>query len=135
MSDGSWELQQAVFALLDGLDPPLAGGGVHAPAPQNQALPFVEIGESDAVPADVQCRAGLEETITVHVWTETGSKKPAKGIMSRVRGALHGRRLAVAGRASALANVAATRLFEDADGEALHGVLTLRVIHHGPKEG
>lgn len=134
MSDGSWELQQAVFGLLDSLTPALASGGIHASAPQNQPAPYVEIGESDAISADVQCRAGLEETLTLHVWTKAGSQKLAKEIMSRIRETLHSRSLPVEGRSSALAFVRDTRLFEDADGEHLHGVVTLRVTHHGPKE-
>src|SRR5262245_13531888 len=103
MSDGSFELQQTLFGILDALDPPLASGGVHAPAPQDTPLPYVEIGESDAVPADVQTRDGLTETITIHVWTAPGSYVPAKQIMSRIRDALHAQTLTVSGRSAALA--------------------------------
>lgn len=129
MSDGSFELQTAIFALLNDLSPELASGGVHAPAPQNNPLPYVEIGESDAVDADVQCRQGLDETVTIHVWTDPGSQKSAKEIISRIRGALHAQNLTVSGRSSAFAVVSGTRVFTDDDDQSIHGVVTLSVSH------
>lgn len=134
MSDGSIELQTAVFSILDGQSPALAQGGVHAPAPQDNPLPYIEIGESDAVAADVQARDGLTETITIHVWTAPGSFAPAKQIMSRIREALHAKKLAVTGRSAALATVSNTRVFNDDDAESVHGVVTLSVNHFGQKE-
>lgn len=130
MSDGSWELQQAVFGVLNGLSPALASGGVHSPAPANAALPYVEIGESDAVVADVQGRDGLDETITIHIWTAPGSFQPAREIISRIREALHAQKLTVTGRSAALAFVGSTRVFTDSDGASIHGVVTLTVHHY-----
>jgi len=134
VSDGSFELQAAIFTALNGLTPPLASGGVHAPAPQDNPLPYVEIGESDAVSADVQCREGLEETVTIHIWTAPGSNAPAKQIISRIRGTLHAKNLTVSGRSSAFAVVGSSRLFTDEDGESIHSVVTLTVNHFGPEE-
>lgn len=130
MSDGSWELQQAVYGVLNGLSPALASGGVHSPAPANAELPYVEIGESDAVAADVQGRDGLDETITIHVWTVAGSFQPARDIISRIREALHAQKLNVVGRSAALAFVGSTRVFTDSDGASIHGVVTLTVHHY-----
>jgi len=135
MSDGSWELQQAVYAALAEGSPPVVSVPVLANAPQDEPVPYVDIGESDALPADVQCRDGLEETITIHIWTKFGSQKQAKQIMSDIREALHLQDLNVSGRSSAMATVATTRLFTDGDNEFLHGVITLRVNHFGPEEG
>jgi hypothetical protein len=131
MSDGGWELQQAVYAaLVSAVDVP-----VLANAPQDEPVPYVDIGESDSLPADVQCRDGLEETITIHVWTKYGSQKQAKRIMSDIREALHLKDITVSGRSKAMAVVTTTRLFTDGDNEFLHGVITLRVNHFGPEEG
>lgn len=133
MSDGSSELQAAIFAELSAMSPPLAAG-IYAPAPQDAPLPYVEIGESDAVAADVQTRPGLSENLAIHVWTVAGSFVPAKQIMSRIRAVLHGKKLIVAGRSAALATVPSTRVFTDADEESVHGVVNLLVNHFGPKE-
>lgn len=131
MSDGSFELQAAIFTALSGLSPPLASGGVHAPAAQDNPLPYVEIGESDTVDADIQARSGLDETVTIHVWTAPGSYAPAKQIISRIRDTLHAKNLTVSGRSSAFAVVGSTRIFDDDDEESIHGVVTLTVSHFG----
>lgn len=123
-----WELQQAVFALLDGvLDVPLYAG-----APQDAPKPYVDIAEADSIPANVQCRDGLEETITIHVWTKYGSQKVAKDTIKLIRDALDLQNLTVSGRSAAMAVVTGTRLFPDADNASLHGVVSLRVTHFGP---
>lgn len=123
-----WELQKALYALLSGaLDVP-----VYASAPQDAALPYVDMGEADSVPADVQCRDGLEETITAHVWTAYGSQQPAKEIIQAILDSVHLQNLTVAGRSAAMAAVTSTRLFPDADNASLHGVVSIRVTHFGP---
>lgn len=134
MSDGSFPLQQTIVSILSGISLPLPAGHVHSPAPQDASLPYVEVGDSDTVAADVQCRDGLEETITIHVWTDGESYKLAKDIASSIREALHAQKLTVAGRSAALAMVRSTRVFTDSDGEAIHGVVTLSVNHFGQKE-
>ena len=131
MPDGSWELQKAVYdALSAALSVP-----VHSGAPQDAALPYVDIGETDALPDDVQGRDGAEETLTIHVWTVYGSQKPAKDIISAIHDALHAQRLVVDGRSAAFAHVTGRRLFADDDDVAWHGIVTLRINHYGPQEG
>ena len=134
MSDGSFELQAAVYSALNSLSPPLASGGVHAPAPQDNPLPYVEVGEADTFSADVQGRQGSAETILIHVWTDPGSFSPAKQIISRIRDALHSKNLTVSGRSAAFAVVSSTRVFNDEDGTSIHGVVTLTVNHFGQEE-
>lgn len=134
MSDGSFELQAAVYAALSAITPPLAAGGIHSPAPQDASLPYVEIGDSDSVVADVQGRDGSDETLTIHVWTDPGSFGPAKQIISRIRDALHSKNLTVSGRSAAFAVVSSTRVFNDIDGSSIHGVVTLTVNHFGQEE-
>jgi hypothetical protein len=131
MSDGSFELQAAIFSKLNGLAPALVSGGIHSPAPQDNPLPYVEIDESDASDADVTGRYGLSETITIHVWTAPSSYAQAKQIISRIRDALHAQKLTVSGRSFAFAIVSSTRIFNDADETSIHGVVTLTVNHFG----
>ncbi|QIB32637.1 DUF3168 domain-containing protein [Ancylobacter pratisalsi] len=136
MSDGSWDLQKAVYEVLAGGASPAVGVPVLADAPQDTPVPYVELGDSDTVPDDVQCVSGLEETITLHVWTSGGSRLQAKEIISDIRLALHLKDLAVSGRHGAHAVITATRLYADGDNdEFVHGVVTLRVNHYGPEEG
>ena len=129
MADGSFDLQTTVYGVLNALDPPLAAGGVHAVAPQDHPLPYVEMGESDATQLDVERRTGLDEFLTIHVWTRFGSYSEVKDIMSRIRDALHQKRLTVEGRSAALSTVKASQVFADSDEQSLHGIISLRVAH------
>lgn len=134
MSDGSVDLQKTIVDALKGVSPPLVSGGIYSPAPINTKLPYIEVGESDAVGADVQRRFGLEETITIHIWTSPESFKEAKEIMSRIRDIFHAKSLTVEGQSSAFSFVRSTRAFTDDDEGSVHGVLTLNVNHYGLKE-
>lgn len=134
MPDGSAELQTALFATLNGLTPALAAGGIHAPAKQDTPLPYVEIGEASSVAADVLGRQGSADLVTIHVWTAAGSYIPAKQIISRIRDALHSKKLTVSGRSYASAIVTSTRVFNDLDGTSVHGVVSLTVNHFGQEE-
>jgi hypothetical protein len=131
MSDGSFELQAAVYTTLNGLTPTLAAGGVHAPAAQDTPLPYVEVGDADSLAADAQGRQGVTETLTIHVWTAAGSFGPAKQIISRIRDALHQKKLTVSGRSYASSIVSNTRIFTDEDSTSIHGVVSLTVNHFG----
>ena len=134
MTDGSIDLQGVIVNTLKAINPPLASGGVHSPAPQGVPLPYVEVGETGTVTNDVQCRSGLDETATIHVWTSFGTLATAKTIVAKIREALHAKNLAVPGRSAAFFNVTGTRVFTDLDSEAIHGVVTLSVSHFGQKE-
>jgi hypothetical protein len=134
MSDGSAELQTAIYSVLNGLSPALASGGVFAPAPKNTPLPYVEVQDGSGVANDIVGRNGLQELVNIHVWTAPGSFVPAKQIISRIRDALHAQKLTVSGQSFAFAIVSSTRVFTDEDGTSVHGVVSLTVNHFGAEE-
>ncbi|WP_407122751.1 DUF3168 domain-containing protein [Bradyrhizobium sp. STM 3561] len=134
MSDGSVELQTAIYTTLNSLSPALASGGIFAPAPQNTPLPYVEVQDGSGIANDVVGRNGLQELVNVHVWTNPGSFVPAKQIISRIRDALHLKNLAVSGQSYASVVVSSTRVFNDEDGTSIHGVVSLTVNHFGAEE-
>lgn len=136
MSDGRWETQVAVFGALTAATPAIAGGRIFAPAVAGYGtFPYVEIGESDAVPADTSGSAspvkrGQDETITIHVWDRSTSQKTVKTIISQIRDALHDVALTVTGQARAHSQIRSDRVFRDPDGTTWHGVVECRVLHH-----
>lgn len=143
MSDGSFELQTAVYAALTAIAPPLVSGGIYSPAPQDTPLPYVEIDDSDTAASDVVGRSGVTETLNIHVWAEAqpptetgldGGYATVKKIISKIRDALHSKNLTVSGRSAAFAVVSSTRVFSDLDGASIHGVVTLTVNHFGQEE-
>lgn len=128
----SWHLQQAVHAALTAAN--VAGGRIYDHAPAGVTFPFVQIGESQALPDDTSdaeggSDEGLAETFTLHVWSRLPGLKESKEIIGAIRAVLHGKALAVLGRASALSWVRSERAFLDPDGKTRHGVVTVEVIH------
>lgn len=144
MSQHSWNVQQAVFAALDGkitVETAAAAVAIHDSVPDaaasaaapDSAFPYVQVGEADAIADDVSALAGgddgEDETLTLHVWSRYPGQKEIKLIMEAAKALLHQKPLNVAGRASALAFVRARRAFLDPDGKTRHGVLSVEVYH------
>jgi hypothetical protein len=136
MSDGQWEAQVAVFEALSSASPTIAGGRIHAPAPEGYAsFPYVDIGESDALPVDTSgsdqpVREGSDLRLMVHVWSRQDGQKEVKQIASQVRAALHDRPLSIAGKSGVLALIRSVRVFRDDDGKTWHGVVECRILYH-----
>lgn len=133
MSNPSWDIQSAIYALLTNVSPDIAAGGVHAPAGADVAFPYVEIGESQIVTDDVQCADGGDEFITLHVWSRPAqglSYEEVKRISASVKTALHGARLTGDSLGHAVAWVQTQRFMRDPDAMTLHGTLDVRVQHY-----
>ncbi|RMF11095.1 MAG: DUF3168 domain-containing protein [Alphaproteobacteria bacterium] len=127
MSDGRWQVQQAIYSRLTAAG--IAGGRIYDDVPENPTFPFVEIGEGDAQPADTDDSEGLDDVHTLHVWSRHGGSKEVREIMGAIHGEMHQSVLAATGR-DARVIVSDMRDFPDPDGVTLHGVIRLRVIHY-----
>ena len=97
------DVQKAVFGILTG-DTTLMGlvSGVFDGAPQNQAFPYVTIGEQTSVPFRAHDTAGEETTITIHIWSKNpnfgpGSYKEALTILDEVNRLLGDKGITVTG--------------------------------------
>lgn len=130
MSDGSADVQAAIYAALTGASPAICAGRIYDDVPQDVTFPFVELGESQALADDVACAEGKDEFVTLHVWSRDRSKKAVKAIIGQIHEVLHAASLGVAGRSSAHAFVRDSRVLNDPDGITRHGIVTIRVIHH-----
>lgn len=130
MSDGSSELQAALYDALATSSPAIAGGRIHDDVPEDVVFPYVQIGASDADLDDVDCSEGLDENITLHVWSRYRGMKEAKDIIAQIRTVLNAVSLTVSGRASAHSWVRQSRVVLDPDGVTRHGIVSVRVVHH-----
>ncbi|MBA5779495.1 DUF3168 domain-containing protein [Stappia sp. F7233] len=132
MTAYAWPLQQALYAALT--DPPLDGVTRvvdHSFADAgNGDFPFVQIGEAQSLPNDVQCSTGSDEYIDLHVWSRYRGQREVKEIMGAIHAALHQSTLAVDGLSSCFAYVDGQRVFTDPDGLTRHGVVTLKITCH-----
>lgn len=142
MTDSSWELQKALLSALTENSPEtIASGRVYDRVPDaasgatapDSAFPFVQIGEMDALPDDVDGASGRDdgemESITLHIWSRYQGQKEVKQIMQQIKNRLHDQALTVTGRSSALCFVRSRRSFLDPDGKTRHGVMSIEVIH------
>lgn len=134
MSAFSWPCQLALKRAL--LSTTECDGRIYDTAPQDDDLfPWIEIGDSDAVPDDTQgdptgSDFGVVETIDVHVWgRQHAGKKQVKLIVDAIVGRLHQSDLAIEGRRSSLTWVRRVRVFKEADDVTAHAVITVEVTH------
>lgn len=133
MSNPSWDIQSAIYALLTNVTPAIAAGGVHAPAADDVDFPHIEIGDSQTVTDDVQGSDGGDEFITLHVWSRPGggrSFEEVKRISAAVKTTLHGVAIVGDSLSFGVAWVQTQRSIRDPDGVTLHGTLDVRVTHY-----
>lgn len=130
----SANLQTAIYQALVAAD--LTGVTVITDSPimkpTDANFPFVEIGNSQAIPADAGGDEGLEEFVDIHVWTRSAStlgQAQAKTIAGEIYDVLHHAVLTVSGRATAYCFLDAQRILGEEDGLTHHAILTFR-IHH-----
>ncbi len=128
-------VQSAIYSRLTGyagLTALLAGGasGVHDFVPQDDnAFPFVTLGDLSASEFDADDRTGADVRVVVNTWSRYRGKKEATEIMDQVYAALHRYDdLAVSGYNTVDVQWdGLTNIMRDPDGLTFHGVQTFRV--------
>jgi hypothetical protein len=90
-------------------------------------FPYVVIGDTQTLDDDVQGSAGVEEFITLHIWSRYRGQKEVKDIAAQITDRLHARTLIVSGFGSVIVSIQQLRVLEDPDGLTRHGVLTLHI--------
>lgn len=107
----------------------IAGGRVvdHTPSPEEVAYPYVEIGDTQILSDDVQCSGGVEEFLSLHIWSRYEGQKEAREIAAAISSLFHAQSLTVTGYSLVTFTVQQVRIFDDPDGLTRHGVLTLHI--------
>lgn len=98
-------------------------------APSDNDFPFIEIGNSQDIPADAGGDEGVEHFIDIHSYSRASGQKQIKDIAQAIRDALHGQTLTASGKASVHAWLDSARTMQDRDGQTRHCVMTFRIIH------
>jgi len=121
-----WPLQQAIFQRLSS-DPTLSGmiTGVFDAVKENQAYPYVMIGEPKALPFDTKNTFGEEISIVIHVWSDYTGKKEAYDILNACLKALS-YKLDIQGFELLKAERREMTVFDDINPDIKHGVLRMR---------
>lgn len=98
MATALWPLQTAVYSTLTGRPQLMAlVNGVFDDVPDNQAYPYVTIGDILETVADAHDHQGLDSVVTIHVWSDAAGFKEASRIFAEVDTALDRKSLSLAG--------------------------------------
>ena len=131
MSSAAKELQRAIYLKLNG-DATLSAliTGVFDHVPQNQAFPYVVLGEDTLKDWSTFGTLGQEPTVTLHVWSRSRGKREAQDILSRIDTLLHRASLTVTGQNVTGIEREFEQTLRDGDGVTYHGVQRYRVLLH-----
>lgn len=127
MSDASLAIQTAIFAALAAALTPVK---VYDHAPQNQAFPYVTIGDDTQIDWSSKSMRGEEHTLTIHTWSRARGRKYAKELLADIKEALHEVRLTLTGNFNVLTRFDFAQTFLDEDGITYHGVIRFRALTH-----
>ncbi|CAB4176547.1 Tail completion protein [uncultured Caudovirales phage] len=129
MSDSLYATQVAIKTALlaDATFTASVGTRVYDRVPPDAVMPYVTIGESTAVPFDVKDKTGMDQTLTLHVWSGYQGRKQVKDIGAAIYGVLNRGTLSISGHTFVDCLFEFGDSFEDADGLARHGVYRYRV--------
>lgn len=121
-----FELQKGIFSNLTS-DPSLTAKvtGVFDSVEEDQAFPYVTIGEPSMLPFTTKQKFGEELSIVIHAWSTYSGKKEAIDILNLCLASLSSR-LTLNGFTIRKVDVSEIRVFDDADPRIKHGILRLK---------
>jgi hypothetical protein len=91
-------------------------------------FPFVAFGDMQAEPFDTKDRTGMEQILSLHIWSRYRGRKEIKDISKAIYNVLHNASLTVTGHEFVSCQFAGAEMrFED-DGLSYHGILRYRVV-------
>lgn len=132
MSDAMFAVQDAVYAVL------AADAGVQAvlgsPAriydhvPPDATFPFLTLGAVQAEVFDTRERAGMRQTLVLHVWSRYRGQQETKNILGAIYTVLHQGGFTVAGHELAACRWRSAETLLDDDGLTRHGVAQYEII-------
>ena len=108
----------------------LAGGaaGVLDDVEAGTPYPYISLGEATGRRWDTKTEDGMDQQVTVHIWSQYRGLKQAKEIMAAVVGALDGQGLTVTGHDLVEIRLEFSQVLLDPDGLTRHGVQRFRVL-------
>lgn len=93
-------------------------------------FPFIEIGETQTLSDDVTGHDGVEEFLTLHIWSRSGDQAEVKAIIGRIADAINALSLAVDGFGSVYVFIRDSQVRSDAYGFNWHAIVTLQIHAH-----
>lgn len=128
MASALWPLQVAIVAKLRASTALMALiKGIYDEPPKGAKLPYVTVGPLFELPADAHNQRGLDDIVTLHVWSDyKGNKEPAE-IFAALDAALDRQPLTVAGWTDVSIALDEAHTTSDPDPDIRHIIATYRV--------
>lgn len=102
--------------------------GIFDDVPQDQAMPYVSIGEDVLNEWDDSETDGIQASCTVHVLSRYEGRKEVKQIQQLIKNALHYSTASTANNSVIAIMYESSRSFVEPDGETRHGVSVFKVL-------
>lgn len=115
-------LQTSIYGALSGIGYP-----VFDDVPENQAAPYIVIGDTTLNQFNTDGVIGFDCTCTIHAWSAQRGRKQCKEMQGAIFNALDRAELAVVGFVFVGADFEQSLTLVDADGIHRHGVQIFRV--------
>jgi hypothetical protein len=122
-------LQQAIYQTLTN-DSTMMGWvvGVFDRPVQGTAFPYVTIGESTGSDWSTKTTSGMEQNVTLHVWSRQGGRAEAASIMTRIHALLHEVPLSVTGQTLVSMRFTASSIALENDGWTYQGIMKFQAF-------
>lgn len=121
-----FELQKGIFQNLTS-NPSLTAKvtGVFDSVEEDQAFPYITIGEPIMMPLETKQKFGEELSIVIHAWSAYSGKKEAIDILNLCLASLS-TRMTLDGFTVRKVHVDEIRVFDDADPRIKHGIARMK---------
>jgi len=106
----------------------LGGVRIYDDAPQAVSFPFITIGQSVVRDWSTGTEDGSEHSLTLHVWSRTGSKKQMLQIVEAIRAVLHDKPLALEDHFLINLRHEFSEARLEHEGDTYHGVVRYRAV-------
>lgn len=131
MSNAKLELQKDIYAALIGNATLMAKiNGVFDFIPDNQAFPFVRIGDIEFLDWGTQTFDGFEATIIIDLWHRPSSrgKAPLHSIMHDIYTTLHKNVFSIPNYSTMVSRFISSNIIVEEDGVTYHGITKFKLI-------
>lgn len=102
--------------------------GVFDDVPDNQAFPYIVIGDATEVPANTFGQNGYEATVTLHIWSRYKGFAEALQILDEVNRILDGKNIVCEGLGDVFCWYEFSETMRDPDGITRHIPVRYRII-------
>jgi hypothetical protein len=124
-----YPLQQSIYQALTA-DSQLMSlvVGVFDRVPQGTAYPYVTIGESVGSDWSTKTTSGMEQNVSLHIWSRQGGRAEAANIMTRIHTLLHEVPLTVIGQTLVSIRFSGSGITLENDGWTYQGVMKFQAF-------